>query len=136
VAALALGYLKHEPARDLIDDRALESPLYQVALALLGDGERLAPAYFDGSTGNRELQLAAVEAVVRSGGQNGLEYAVRYKQAAHYKEPEQVLSRLKTMLIDNNAPGLDEVKKAESLKELAGWFETHGAEYRRGLRSE
>ncbi|MEE9367275.1 MAG: hypothetical protein V3V05_00270 [Pontiella sp.] len=128
VAALSLGYLKYIPAEKVIRTMS-DSPMKDVALALLGEMEKLKPEHFMLEERNRELQLAAVEAVIRSKGQVGLKWAIDYKQSTHWWEPEYVLKRLKKMLIANNAPGIERVQNAASLKELDEWYSQYGESY-------
>lgn len=138
VAALALGYLESKEASDLIRDRlnsqqsASEeaSPLFEVALALLGDLDQLKPRHFDLGERNKELQLAAVDAVVRAKGRR-FELVLGYKQATHWWEEDRVVDRVRTMLLNENAPGEALLKDCSKLKQLAAWHEKHGAEYQR-----
>lgn len=74
LAALALGYLRHEPARAVLTERAAQDPLYSVALALMGETERLKEEHFASKDDNQPLQLAAVEAVVRAKGATGIRF--------------------------------------------------------------
>ena len=76
VAAMALRYLEAKDSADLTRDRPNStgladgnpSPLYEVALAPLGDLDQLKPRHFNLGERNKELQLAAVDAVVRAKG--------------------------------------------------------------------
>jgi len=129
VAALALGLMGHAPAVAPITAGSDESPLYEVALALLGQPEHLRADYFNASTLNRELQLAAVEAVVRAKGKYGLDYAVHYRMATHGTEPDEVLDQLKRMLLAEKAPGGAELAACKKLADLQAWYAQHGAEY-------
>jgi hypothetical protein len=131
VAALALGYLRRKEAAEVISKKKPSSPMYEVALALMGDVRRLRPEHFRGQEDNKELQLAAVEAVIRCKGRHGLKYAIDYNQATHWWEEEHVAKRLKRMLIAENAPGADTLRKTTTLADLAEWYKAHGAQYLR-----
>ncbi len=134
VAALALGYMRHADAKALIEAHEKESPMYAVALALLGDVAKLKPEHFRGQRNNKELQLAAVDAVIRCRGAAGLEFALNYQQATHWWEEERVAERLSAMLLNARAPGADLLQRAKSLKDLKAWYAQHGAAYFDSLR--
>jgi hypothetical protein len=128
VAALSLGYLGYGSSSE--DIRSLpDSPMKNVALALLGETDRIKPEYFMLEERNKELQLAAVEAVVRSKGKVGLEWAINYKMSTHWWESEYVLQKLQEMLIANNAPETEMIKNAASLKDLNKWYSIYGESY-------
>lgn len=127
-AALALGYLRYSPAIDEIKAMK-DSPMKDVALALFGETDRLTAKHFNLEESNQELQLAAVEAVIRAKGQVGLNWAVEYKQATHWWESEYVAKRLKQMLTDNNAPGASLLSEEPSLEELKGWHQRYSESY-------
>lgn len=133
-AALGLGYLGHAPARAVLASRAEDSPAYAVALAMLGEPERLVRAHFDGSSSDTELQVAAVEAVVRGKGRVALAETLDYQQARFWWEPELVVERLKDMLLREDAAGRDALEKAKSLEDLKAWHKTHGASYAERFR--
>ena len=129
VAALALGYLVHSEAAPLIKQKQPPSPMYEVALALLGHVERLKPEQFHLGEQNKELQLAAVDAVVRAKSRRGLDFVLKYKQATHWWEEKRVVERVTTMLLAEKAPGEALLKSCSGLKQLAAWYDQHGAEY-------
>lgn len=136
VAALALGYLGFTEALVPIQEKLNSaqagekepSPMYEVAAALLGDMDRLRPKHFNLGERNKELQLAAVDAVVRAKGRR-LELVFGYRQATHWWEEDRVVDRVRSMLVAENAPGGDLLKSCTNLKQLAAWHEKHGAEY-------
>lgn len=129
VAALALGYLHHEAAKPILESAQPSTPMIEVALALFGDGARLKPEFFATKENNQELQLGAVEVVVRSKGKFGLKMALGYQQATHWWEEEVVSSRLSKMLLAEKAPGGEMLNNCKDLKVLKAWFDKHGAEY-------
>jgi prolyl-tRNA editing enzyme YbaK/EbsC (Cys-tRNA(Pro) deacylase) len=129
VAALALGYLKYQELKSLLVADAESSPMYEVALALIGEPQRLRLAHFQAESANQELQLAAVEAIVRCRGRYGLGFAVQYEQATHWWEPEHVAKRLVSMLRDEQAPGIDSIEDIKDLKPLKRWFDQFGEQY-------
>jgi hypothetical protein len=135
VAALALGYLKFEPAKAAIQAHVNDAPLYAVALALMGDVKQLKPEFFHDKNRNQELQLAAVQAVVRCRGAQGLEMVWDYQQATHWWEEEAVVDRIKTMLLENKAPGKELLDNAAKLHDLKEWYAKFGAEYVRQLNA-
>ncbi len=128
-AALALGYLGHAPARVLLAAKADLAPTYAVALALLGEPERLSRAHFDGSSRNTELQVAAVEAVVRCKGRTALAEALAYQQTGFWWEREHAARCLREMLLQEGAPGKELLEKAKDLPKLQAWYKAHGAAY-------
>jgi hypothetical protein len=128
VAALALGYMEHSAARPLIEAMA-PAPMRDIALALMGDGERLKPEHFAAQARNQELQLAAVEVVVRSKGRHGLKLALDYRQAQAWWEEEHVAERLSQMLRDQEAPGSDMLADCKTLETLKEWYEQNGDAY-------
>lgn len=138
VAALALGYLEAKEAAERIRDRLNlpeladqePSPLYEVSLALLGDLDLLKPRHFNLGERNNELQLAAVDAVVRAKGRR-VDLVLGYKQATHWWEEDRVVDRVRTMLLEEKAPGEALLKNCTNLKQLAAWHEDHGAEFRK-----
>jgi len=129
VAALALGYLEHKESQSLITAKAKSSPMFDVALALLGETDRLKPEHFRLDEDNTDLQLAAVEAVVRCRGRVGLKWAIEYKQSGYWWEEEVVAQRLSAMLCTENAPGGDMIENCDDLDVLAKWFEGFGDQY-------
>ena len=129
VAALALAYMEHAATKPVIDAIQPRTPLLEVALALLGEGSLLKPEHFAAPHRNQELQLAAVEAVIRSKGKFGLQDSFGYKQATHWWEVERVSQRLSQMLQTEKAPSSDELAGCKDLKTLQQWFRAHGAEY-------
>jgi hypothetical protein len=136
VAALVLGYLQHEPAKPLLAAYANKSPSYAVALALMGEVERLKPEFFCETKGNRLLQFAAVEAVVRCRGRYGLDMALAYKYATQLWEEEYVTGNLKRMLLAENAPGRNLLENAKSLKDLKAWYDKYGKEYLKNAQAD
>src|SRR5262245_1039160 len=92
-AALALGYLRSPRAGEALahGDAPGAPAAKRVALALAAAScERLAAEDFRTPERDQALQLAAVEAVVRCQGRHALEHALAYRQASHWREPEQV----------------------------------------------
>lgn len=133
-AALALGYLEHKESQSVIAAKAKASPMFDVALALLGETDRLKPEYFRLDEDNTELQLAAVEAVIRCRGRVGLKWAIEYKQSRFWWEEEVVAERLSTMLRAEKAPGSDMLENCDDLKVVAEWFDRFGEQYLGSLR--
>ena len=139
----ALGYLGANDAAGPIRDRlnsptstdGKPSPLYEVALALLGDLDQLTPRHFNLGERNKELQLAAVDAVVRAKGRR-LELVLGYKQATHWWEEDRVVDRVRTMLLAEKAPGEALLKNCRNLKQLAAWHEEHGEEFQKRFGTE
>lgn len=129
VAALALATMKHQAALPVIQAKQPATPMFEVARALLGDGNQLKPEYFASPDENQELQLAAVGAVIRSRGRFGLKMAMDYRQATHWWEEEYVTSQLTDMLIREKAEGSEQLKKAKRLRDLKEWFKVHGDKY-------
>ena len=129
VAALALGYFKNAEAMEIIAAMQPLTPVFEVALALMGQGERLKQEHFQSPEDNQALQLAAVEAVVRSRGQYGLAYALQYETATHWWEPEYVAEQLSRMLREGRAPGSESLTDTTDLKMLKKWYDEYGAEY-------
>lgn len=140
VAALALGYLEMTQAADRIRDQLnspvskddAASPMYEVALALLGELDQLKRRHFNLGERNKELQLAAVDAIVRAKGRR-LDLVLNYRQATHWWEEDRVVERIRTMLIAENAPGETLLNSCLNLKQFADWHEKHGAEYQNRL---
>jgi hypothetical protein len=129
VAALALGLMNDEAAKPVIELLEPASAMKEVALALLGEGKRLMAEHFKTKENNQELQLAAVEAVVRSKGEFGLKLALDYQQATHWWEEEHVAETLSRMLVAEDAPGREMLKDCKSLAQLRRWFDRHGEKY-------
>jgi len=129
VAALALGYLEHKESQGVIAAKAKASPMFDVALALLGATDRLKPEHFRLDEDNTELQLAAVEAVIRCRGRVGLKWAIEYKQSRFWWEKEAVAKQLSAMLRAAKAPGSDMLEDCDDLKVVAKWFEGFGSQY-------
>ncbi|HPA27040.1 MAG TPA: HEAT repeat domain-containing protein [Acidobacteriota bacterium] len=128
IAAISLGYLNHADAVPFI--KKLEpSPAHDVALALLGEIDLLKEEYFKSQDSNQELQLAAVEAVLRAKGMKGLSWAIDYKLCTHWWEPERVMDKIKKMLLSNNAPGREIIERTAKLKDLRAWYDTYGEKY-------
>jgi hypothetical protein len=133
VAALALGYMESPRAEPLLEAIEPRSAMVEVALALLGDGAQLKQAHFD-SDGNQELQLGAIDTVVRSKGKFGLAYAVKYRQATHWWEEAFVAKRLSKMLCDEKAPGSEALVDCDSLSKVEAWHQEHGAEFEKRFK--
>ncbi len=133
VAALALGLLGHEPAITLIEETEDPTPMHDVALALLGRFGQLKANHFNGTEKNKDLQQAAVEAVVRSRGRHGLEFAIDYKQVQYWWEKDRVTESLRTMLVEENAPGLEQLKSCRSLKDLRSWYDAHKEDWQKQI---
>jgi Leucine-rich repeat (LRR) protein len=129
VAALALAVMEHDAAKSDIEAIQPATAMTEVALALLGDGRLLKPEHFKTSNNNQELQLAAVQAVVRSKGQFGLELALGYQQATHWWEEEVVAERIGQMLVAENVPGKEQLVDCKNLGQLRDWFDKHGRDY-------
>lgn len=135
VAGLALGYLQHEVARPHLQALALDgSPMYDVALALMGEVGRLTPSHFGAecsrdATRNQALQLAAVEAVVRCEGCTGLEMVAKYQRASNWWEEERVMTQVSIMLVRNAAPGADTLLGATKVAALESWLAEYGPDY-------
>jgi hypothetical protein len=89
IAALALGMLEHTEVKPLIVAQQPLTPMFKIALALLGEPERLERDHFRSPDSNQPLQLAAVAAVVRCRGRAGLGFAVHYQYTAWW-EPQYV----------------------------------------------
>lgn len=134
VAALALAWGQHAAAKPLIAAIEPSTPLLEVSLALLGEGERLKQEHFAGGR-NQQLQLAAVEAVVRSKGRHGRQLALHYQQATHWWEEEYVAEKLSRMLLAEDAPGSQGLVDCKQLETLSQWFAEHGAEYLKRLET-
>lgn len=135
VAALALGYLNYTPVKKIINNKNA-SYMYDIALALLGEFDYIKPVHFKLEESNQELQLAAIEAVIRCRGKAGLKWAMEYKLNTYWWEPEYVLKELKGMLLENNCPGIKIVEKALSLKDLLNWYEEYGSSYLKVIESK
>jgi hypothetical protein len=120
-AALALGWMEYRPAAEVIGGMA-PTPMLEVAMALLGEQERLKASHFASPDHNTELQLAAVEAVVRCHGQKGLEAALAYSQARFWWEEEYVTRRLATALLKGDPPGQADLRNAVRMADLKAWY--------------
>jgi hypothetical protein len=129
VAAVALAYMQHAPAKPVIEAIQPRTLMLEVALALLGDSSLLKAEHFASEDRNQDLQLAAVEAVVRAKGKFGLQQAISYRQATHWWEEQHVANRLSQMLITEKATGSEDLKNCKELKTLQTWFKAHGTEY-------
>jgi hypothetical protein len=129
VAALALGWMNDGDAKPAVERLEPASAMKDVALALLGEGQRLRAEHFKSAEGNQELQLAAVEGVVRSKGRFGLKLALDYQQATHWWEEEHVAEALSRMLVAEGAPGSRQLMDCKSLEVLRQWFARYGEEY-------
>jgi len=135
VAALALGRMNHLAAKPAIAALKPATPMTEVALALLGDGDRLQPEHFATPDSNQALQLAAFEAVIRSRGRFGLPMALGYRQATHWWEEERVAVWLAKTINATGAPGSDELVDCKSLKTLREWYDKHGADFQKHVAS-
>ncbi len=138
VAALALGYRNSPEARKALSATADPSRGFRVARAML-DGQcgLLEESDFQTKDNVAVLQLAAVESVVRCHGAHALRWAMSYDRAQYWWEDERVVTSLRQMLIDADAPGGELLRTATSLSQLRGWFALHGEVYlRRFSRSE
>lgn len=130
VAALALGYRNSSEARRALDSVADAPRGVRVARAMVGDRcSLLEESDFRTKDNVATLQLAAVEAVARCRGAHALRWALSYDQAQYWWEEEQVVSKLRGMLIDARAPGVEALRTAKSLSQLRGWFASHGEGY-------
>lgn len=131
VAALALGRMNHLAAKPAIAALKPATPMTEVALALLGDGDRLQPEHFATPDNNQALQFGAVEAVIRSRGRFGLPMALGYRQATHWWEEERVAVWLAKTINATGAPASDELVDCKSLKTLREWYDKHGADFQK-----
>lgn len=129
LAGLALGYLGCTEAKDVLAARQPSSPMNEVALALLGEPERLRQEHFQTADKNQALQLAAVEAVIRCRGRTGLGLAVCYQQATHWWEEDAVAKRLSALLRAEQAPGSETLGDGKDLETLKKWWEQYGPAY-------
>jgi hypothetical protein len=127
LAALALGFAQQAEVLEHLKGKP-STPVVQIARALLGETELLKKEHFRG-TGSHDVQLLAVVAVVRCKGKHGLAEALSYQMVEYGWEEETVTGMLRTMLIEEQAPGLAELQKAGSLEDLRGWYKRFGAEY-------
>lgn len=137
-AALALGYLRHAEAKPVLEARLAEvtpksraSLGYGVALALLGDMDKLPSEVFtvkDDSGSKREIQFAAVEAIVRVSGAQGFDLAINGKYDSSYME-EEVALKLIAMLRKLKAPGHETLRDKAALEGLRKWRKGQGAEF-------
>lgn len=128
VAALALAKMEQIAAEPLIEAIRPTTPMLEVSLALFGHVERLKPEHFASKSRNQQLQLAAVDAVIRSRG-IGLQLAINYRQATHWWEEERVAKKICLMLQTQKAPGSEKLTDCKDLKTLQEWFAEHGSEY-------
>ena len=133
LAALALGLMNYTPAQSIVS--ALPSSASRdVAMALLGQPEHLNPKHFQQPDRNLDLQLAAVEAVVRCRGAYGLSWTLDYKMAIYGNEPDIVASKIAEMLREQKAPGFETIGEAADLADLKGWYAQYGADYLRSIQ--
>ncbi|MCH6255900.1 hypothetical protein MLD52_05030 [Puniceicoccaceae bacterium K14] len=132
VAALALGYLKSTDATNAIKKLA-KTPIREIALALLGDIGRLNAKHFDFDESGEELQLAAVECVVRNKGRSGLQWILGSDAPNFWWEKDIVLRKIRNMLLENNALEKEIIREAESLEELENWYNQHGDQYLKNI---
>jgi hypothetical protein len=133
VAALALGFLRYSPAAEVISQQAEASPMYEVALALLGNYDQLKPYHFRLRENNTALQFAALKVVIDTRGAHGLKWATEYEQSQYGWEEEVVASKLSHMLVAENAPGADMLVDSSSLDDVVKWYQQHGAAYLRKI---
>ncbi len=129
VAALALGYLGDRRAVEEIKRQSEESPMYEVALALLGIHERLKPEHFQLGERNSALQMAALKVVIDTQGAHGLQWATEYQQAEYWWEEDVVAAELSKMLVRQDAPGAQDLVNCSDLDEVVEWFARHGEDY-------
>ncbi len=129
VAALALGFLHCGPAAEVISRQTEASPMYEVALALLGNYDQLKPYHFRLREDNTALQFAALKVVIDTRGAHGLKWATEYQQSQYWWEKEVVAAKLSQMLVAENAPGADMLVDCRSLDDVVKWYQQHGAAY-------
>lgn len=122
LAAIALADLQHVAAKPLIAAKQPLTPMLEVALALFGDGSRLKPEHFSDDYKDRQLQQAAVRAVIRAKGRFGLELAIKC-------DGNLLARELCQMLRTENAPGSQELVEDPYWNTMQRWFKEHGAEY-------
>ncbi len=127
LAALSLGLMKEASLPAHLEPHPL-SPAARVARALLGESELLEAGQFHG-TRSYVLQLTAVAAVARCKGRHGLPFVLDYQTAEFGWEEETVVGMIKTMLLEENAPGRARLEKVESLADLKAWYQESGPEY-------
>ncbi|PAY19291.1 hypothetical protein CKO51_11790 [Rhodopirellula sp. SM50] len=136
VAALALGYLHYAPAARFISQKTETSPMYEVALAMLGDHQKLKPSHFQLNESNVALQLAAVRVVIDTRGAHGLKWATEYQQCEYWWEEDTVASWLAQMLVSEQAPGADMLINCRDLETVAQWYQQHGTDYLKQLAND
>ncbi|MGE0495264.1 MAG: HEAT repeat domain-containing protein [Vulcanimicrobiota bacterium] len=129
LAGIALGLMEDTAAREAILATS-PSPAREVALALLGEPERLKPEFFRAQDRDSELPLAAIEVVVRCAGRHGLGWALD-ENADYGWRDEEAFESLHEMLLAQNPPAADTLHRCESLDQLKSWYANHGAGYRR-----
>ncbi len=154
-AGLALGYANYAPSKPLLVSRtAAGSQMCEVALALLGEPQRLMQRHFglpdegdhdyECREGQQALQLAAVEAVVRCKGVVGLDLVTGYRQVSHWWEPYRVTVAIGKMLVANgersaatlaNLNQRDLDGQEDKFAPLKKWYKAHGGAYARKARS-
>jgi hypothetical protein len=131
VAALALGYLRSPRALAILQAQPIEASARLRVARALGEArcELLEAEDFRTSANDQQLQLAAVEAVVRCGGRHALDLALAYETASHGWEPDHVAGRLREMLLAADPPGKGVLSSVQTLEQLRGWYATYGARY-------
>lgn len=116
-AALALGWARHTPARALLHKRP-ETPARELALALLGETQRLRPSHFEARSNDE-----AVEAVIRDLGRHQLALAI--------EQPGEHVGELRQMLLAQHPPGSPVLRRVQTEKELQAWWKQYGRKWRR-----
>ncbi|MCB9881914.1 MAG: hypothetical protein H6834_09000 [Planctomycetes bacterium] len=128
-AAIALGYLEHSDLPALLADHEI-TPGIAAALALVGQPEAVT---LDLVSPRSDLpdatRRALVDGVVRNRGRHALEWVFRWPGDEAY-----AFERLRTMLLEQNAPGRDLLERAEGMADLRRWYRAHGDAYVTGLR--
>lgn len=128
VASLALAYLQHHPAKELLERANPQTDTHLVAMALLGDSRQLKPEHFQTENGNYELSLAAIEAVVRVKGRHQLESAIMFDTSTPNQE-QGAPNGLAEMLRTENAPGIRTLRQNPDPIDLYVWYHRFGDEY-------
>ncbi|WP_010585256.1 leucine-rich repeat domain-containing protein [Schlesneria paludicola] len=128
VAGLALAYLRHQPAKALIESANPQTGMHQLSMALLGDEHQLKHEHFEPENNNDALRLAAFEAAIRSRGRYHLQSAILVR-AKSSQDEQLIATKLNDMLRAENAPGIDSLPQAPNVGALWQWYHRFGAEY-------
>ena len=127
-AALALGFLEYEPAREALVKEVDPPPGFQVALALLGETDRLEAEHFQGDFMEAaDLRNAALAVVLRSKGRAGLKLAIdSYGEGMPKWRQEEDIRRLAQLLKKEGASGVELLEAAKTIEDLRAWYAEHG----------